>query len=97
VQLEPVGLFGDRLAAKQPGDDVERLVHHLALVRRVDADLQRVVHQRARTDPEHRPAAGHVVELDDAVGDHHRVVVGQRGDTGAEPDVPGALAGGGEE
>ncbi len=42
---------------------------------------------------EHDPAAGHVVELDDAVGDHHRVVVGQGDDAGAEADVPGALGG----
>src|SRR5580704_15618521 len=38
-----------------------------------------------------------MVELDDAVGDHHRVVVGQRDDPGAESDVPGALGGEGDE
>ncbi len=90
-------MLGDGLAVEQPDDDVERLVHHLALVARVDADLQRVVHQGARAHPEHRPAARHVVELDHAVGQHERVVVGQRDDAGAEPDVPGALGRGGDE
>ena len=46
---------------------------------------------------EHDPAARHVVELDDAVGDHHRVMVGQRDDAGAEADVLGALGGEGDE
>ncbi len=82
---------------KQADDDVEGLVHHLPLVAGVDADLQRVVHQRPRPDPEHRAAAGHVVELDHAVGEHERVVVGQRDDAGAEADVAGALRRGGDE
>src|SRR5262249_49410871 len=38
-----------------------------------------------------------MVELDDAVGHHHRVVVGQRNDAGAEADVSGALGGEGDE
>ena len=66
-------------------------VHHLPLVAGVDADLQRVVHEGAGADPEHRPAARHVVELHHAVGQHERVVVRQRHDAGAEPDMPGAL------
>ena len=38
-----------------------------------------------------------MVELDDAVGDHHRMVVGQRNDAGAEADVLGTLGGEGDE
>jgi hypothetical protein len=38
-----------------------------------------------------------VVELDDAVGDHHRVVVRQRNDAGAEADVSGTLGGESDE
>ena len=38
-----------------------------------------------------------MVELNHAVGEHERVVVGQRHDAGAEPDVPGALRRGGDE
>src|ERR1700749_4815698 len=45
----------------------------------------------AGADPKHRPTARHMVELDHAVGQHERVVVGERYDAGAEPDVPGAL------
>ena len=53
--------------------------------------------QRARADAEHRPSAGQVVELHEAVGDHHRVVVGQADDPGAEPDPLRPLPCGGEE
>ena len=49
------------------------------------------------SDAHHHPAAGHVVELDHAVDDHQRVVIGQRDDAGAEADVTGALGGGGDE
>ena len=72
-------------------------VHHLALIAGIDADLQGVMHQGAGADPEHRPAARHVVELDHAVGQHERVVVGQRHDPGAQPDVAGALRGRGDQ
>ncbi len=46
---------------------------------------------------EHDAAACHVVKLDDAVGDHHRMMVGQRDDAGAEADVFGALGGEGDK
>ena len=63
----------------------------------IDADLQRVMDEGAGADAEHRPAARHMVELHHAVGQHERVVVGQRDDPGAEPDVAGALGRGGDE
>ena len=81
----------------QPHDDVERFFHHLALVAGIDADLQRVMHQRARADAEHRAAARHVIELDHAVGEHEGVVIWQRHDAGAEADVAGALRRRGDE
>jgi hypothetical protein len=96
-QVEPVGLFVHGFAVEQPNDDVERLVHHPPLGTGIDADLQGVVHEGAGADPEHRPAARHVVELHHAVGQHERVVVRQRHDTGAEPDVAGALGRRGNE
>ena len=93
----PVGLLGDDLAAEQAQDHVQRLGHAVALGLRVDAQHHRVGRQQARPGAEHDPAARHVVELDDAVGDHHRVMVGQRDDAGAEADVLGALGGEGDE
>ncbi len=51
----------------------------------------------AGADPNITRPAGHVVELVDPVGQHHRVVVGQGGDAGAQADVLGALGGGGDE
>ncbi len=96
-QVEPVGLAIDHLAPQQRDDDLERLVHHAPLVAGVDADLQRVMDERAGADPEHRPAARHVVELHHAVGQHERVMVRQRHDAGAEPDVAGALRRRGDE
>ena len=38
-----------------------------------------------------------MVELDEALGDQERVVVGQGGDAGAEADGAGALCGGGDD
>ena len=85
---EPVGLPRDRLVAAQQGEDrLERLLHHPALVDRVDAHDVGVGGQRARAGAEDQPAAGEVVEQHQAVGDQPRVVVGERDDAGAELDV----------
>ena len=51
----------------------------------------------ARTDAEHHPAPGEVVEHDDAVGEDQRVVVGQRVDARAELDVSCCPGRGGDE
>jgi len=89
AQVEPVGLAGDALAAEQVHDDVQRLVHHAALIGGVDADLDCVVHQRSGPDAQHRPPAGLVIQLHHAVCDNEWVMVRQRDDAGAEADVPG--------
>ena len=48
-QLEPVRLHGDRLVAGQQQEDgLERLLHHVALLGRVDAHHEGVRGQRAR-------------------------------------------------
>ena len=72
---------------EQAADHAERLVLAIAQHHRVDAERARVARQRARAAAEHRPAAGHVVELHHPLGDVERVVVRQRHDAGAEPDV----------
>ena len=93
AQREPLALVAEALlAAEQPDDHAERFVLAVALDHRVDAERVRVGRQRARAGAEHRPAAGHVVELHDALGDVERVVVRQRDDAGAEHDAVGALA-----
>ena len=96
-ELEPVRLHGDRLAGQQEEDGLERLLHHVALVGGVDAHHEGVGGQGARADAEHDAAACQVVEQHHAVGQHERVVVGQRRDAGAEADVLGALRRGGDE
>ena len=97
-QLEPVGLHVDRaVLPEQRQDRLERLVHALALIERVDAHHPRVGRERAGSDAHHHAAAGHVVELDHPVDHHQRVVVGQRDHAGAQADVAGALGGGGDE
>ena len=69
VQLEPVALVGEAvLAAQQADDDAERLVLAVAQQHRVDAVRAGVGRQGARTGAEHRPAAGHVVELRPSAG-----------------------------
>jgi hypothetical protein len=81
----------------QLDDAVERLVHAPALVRRLQADLVGIVDQRARADTEHGAAARHVVELHHARGQREGMMVGQRHDPGAQPNVARALGGGGQE
>ena len=51
----------------------------------------------AGTAAEHHATAGQVVEHHDAVGQHERVVVGERVHPGAELDVLGALGRRGDE
>src|ERR1700741_2997981 len=53
--------------------------------------------QQAGPSAEHDPAAGLVVELYDAVRDHQGVVVRQRDDACAEPDVLGAFGNRGDK
>ena len=94
---EPVRLHGDGLAGQEQQNRLERLLHHVALLGGVDAHHEGVGREGARSDSEHDAAPGEVVEQHHAVSQHERVVVGQRRDAGAEPDVPGALRGGGDE
>ena len=56
-----------------------------------------VGNQGAGADAEHDAAARQVVEQDEAVGDHERVVVRQADDPGAEADVAGAFGRRGHE
>ena len=89
----PLGLFGDDLALEEAQDDVQRLGHAVALHVGIDAQHQRVGRQQSRPGAEHDAAARHVVELDDAVRRHQRIMVRQRDDAGAEADRPRALGG----
>ena len=73
------------------------LLHQRALLHRVDAEHRGVGGELARADAEHHPPAGEVVEHHDAVGEHERVVVGERVHARAELDVLRALGGGGDE
>ena len=98
LQLEPVGLHGDRLLAlEQAHDRLQRLLHAGPLGRGIDAHHVGVRRQRARAAAQHGAAARHVVELHEAVRDHQGVVIGQAGDAGAQTDVARALDGGADE
>ena len=93
LESEPVGPGGDGLATEQPQDDFERFHHAVALGHRIDAEHHRVGGREPGAGAEHDPAhlrfrEGHVVELDDPVRDHQRVVARHRHDTGAELDPP---------
>ena len=95
---EPVGLAGDRLvAAQQREDRLERLLHHAALVHRVDAHDVGVGGQRARSGAEDEPATGEVVEQHQPVGHQPRVVVRERDHARPQLDVLGPLGSGGDE
>ena len=97
AELEPVRLHRDALAPQQRHQRVEGLVHHAALLARVDPHAEGVARERPRPDAEHGAPLRHVVKLHHPVGEREGVVVGQRDDAGAEPDMPGALGGGGDE
>jgi hypothetical protein len=74
---EPLGPGGDGLAAEEAQDHLERLHHAVALRHRVDAEHHRVRGQETGAGAEHDPAPRHVIELDDPVRYHQRVVVGE--------------------
>jgi len=98
LELEPVGLHGDRLLAfQQRHDGGERLLHAVALGRGIDAHHVGVRRQRARAAAQHGPPARHMVELHEAVRDHQRVMIRQAGHARAEADVARSLDGGPEE
>ena len=96
-EVVPVALLGHDLAVEQPHDDLDALHHAVALRHRIDAEHHRVGRQQAGADAEHHASARLMVELDDAVRRHQRVVIRQRHHAGAEADVFGALGGGGDE
>jgi hypothetical protein len=91
LQVEPLGLPGHDLAVEQPDDDVQRLGHAIALLRDGDTQHERIRRQQSRPGAEHHAAARHVIELDDAIRDHERLVVRQRHHAGPEADALGAL------
>ena len=93
----PVGLLGDDLAAEEAQDHIQRLGHAVALGVRIDPEHQRVRRQQAGTGTEHDAAARMVVELDDAVRSHQRVMVRQRDHARAKTDRAGAFGGNGDE
>jgi len=86
AQLEPIRLLRDALAAQQPDHDLERFVHPPARVLDVDAHHVGIGGQLAWTDAEHHAAPRQVVEHRDPVGDHQRVVIGQRDDPRPQSD-----------
>jgi hypothetical protein len=91
AQGEPVGLTVDGLAGQQGQDGLQALLHHVPLATHLDAHHEGVRRQRAGAATEHDPAPRQVVEQHHPVGEHQRVVVGQRADAGPEPDPLGAF------
>ena len=78
AQLEPVRLHRHRLVAReQLHDRLQRLFHARALRDRLDAHHVGIGDERAGTAAEHRAAARHVIELDEALRHQQGVVVGQ--------------------
>jgi hypothetical protein len=96
-EVVPLGLLGHPFAGHEPQDHVQSLGHAVPLLERVDAHHQGVALEQARASTEHDAAAGLVIELDHAVRDHQRVVVGQRHDAETEFQMLRALRGRGDE
>ncbi len=89
AQGEPVGLHGQWLArAEEMHDGFQRFAHSAALVNRVDTHHVGVGREHARAAAEHGATFCHVVELQDSVRHHQRVVVRQRSNAGAKLDPP---------
>jgi hypothetical protein len=78
-------------------DHAQRFVLPVALHHRIDAEQVGIRWQGTWARSEDDAAAGHVVELDDALCHVEGVVIRQRHHAGAEPDAMRALAGCGEE
>src|SRR5580693_1732520 len=72
-------------------------MHHPALLDRIDAHHVGVRRQGAGAGTEHHPPAGQMVQQHPAVGNHQRMVVGQRHNTGTQPNVLGSFGRGGDE
>ena len=75
------------LAGEELEDRLEGLLHHVPLPGDLDAHHEGVGRQRAGAHAEHHAAPGEVVEQHHPVGQHQRLVVGERAHPGAEPEV----------
>ena len=73
------------------GDRLHCLFHARALRVGGDAEHVRVGCELTRPATQHHAPAREVVEEHHAIGEHERVVIGERADAGAEPDVLRAL------
>ena len=82
-----VGTRHELRSVEQGQDRLERLLHHVALVHRVDPHHEGVRRQRTGTHAEHHAAPREVVEQHHPIGEDQRVVVGERAHTGPQPDV----------
>ena len=78
-------------------DRLHRLFHARSLRVGRDAEHVRVGGELTGPASQHRAAAREVVEEHHAVGEHQRVVIGERADARAEPDVLRALGGDADE
>jgi hypothetical protein len=87
----------DHLAVEQTHDDIERFRQAVAQLIGRDPEHDRIGDQKARPDAEHAAPLGLVIELDDALCRHERMVVWQRDHAGAELDALGPLGGGSDE
>ena len=74
------------LAAEQAADHADFLVLPVAQHHRVDAECMRIGRERAGAAAEDHPPAAHVIQLNHALRDIERVVIGQRHDAGGELD-----------
>ena len=88
AQVPAVVLERDRLVvAQQAHDDVRSVREQLAGLALVEGDHGRIGGQRTRTEAEHEPTAGEMVEEDGSLGDPQRVVIADADHAGAELDV----------
>ena len=97
AHLEPVGLHRHRLfALEQAHDGVHRFQHAWALRAGIDPQHVSIRRQRTGAAAHHRPAARHVVELDETLRHHQRMMVRQAGHAGAQADVLRPFRGSGD-
>ena len=92
-EVVPIGLLGDVFAFEQAQNQVQRFGHAIALRIGIDAHHQRIGSQQARTGAEHHAAARMVIELDDPVRHHQRIMVWQRDHARPELDRLGPFGG----
>ncbi len=90
----PGALPGDAyMMGIDPTTQREKMDESLGIILRLFTEDAPITYHSPRTDTQHHPPVGHVVQLHHAVGDHEGMVVGQTDNAGAQFNMTGTVGG----